>query len=55
MKVIVMDYGKAVIRVIGVDDHHCSIDEVELLGDNYGYNFSQIDYMIVPEFKLEVD
>lgn len=56
MKCIVMDYKRGVIRVIGIDEHAADSDEIEeMLTTQYEYDLGYIYYMVVPEFKLEVD
>ena len=55
MKCIVMDYNSGVIRVIGIDEHADSEEVEEMLTTQYEYDLGEIYYMVVPEFKLEVD
>lgn len=55
-KIIILDYEKSIVRVISIDDHINDIEEIEeILTESYDYSLSNIDWMKVSEFKLEVD
>jgi hypothetical protein len=53
-KVIVMDYTNAEVRVLSMQED--TTEEVEkVLTESYEYSLNDIEYMIVPEFKLRID
>jgi hypothetical protein len=54
MKIIILDFNDAKVKIINNIKENLQIEEIEdILVDNYNLKLSNIEYMIVPELEIE--
>lgn len=54
MKIIILDFNDAKVKVINEISENLQIEEIEdILVDKYNLKLSDIEFMIVPELEIE--